>query len=120
MKPVPKWGMLLITAASLALYTGLAVWGWGGWFAFLAHPARAGVAGAGAAVSVAAMFPRGTLWSGRREDPRNRWILLPFLVVGLVLAWLPAYPDRHDIGTIDGDAVRYLGLALFVLGSALR
>src|SRR5262249_9808231 len=42
MKPLPKWGMVLITAASLALYTGLAVWGWGGWSAFMAHPARAG------------------------------------------------------------------------------
>jgi hypothetical protein len=30
MKPVPKWGMVLITAASLALYVGLAAWGWGG------------------------------------------------------------------------------------------
>jgi hypothetical protein len=29
MKPLPKWGMMLLTAASLALYTGLAVWGTG-------------------------------------------------------------------------------------------
>src|SRR5262249_30321787 len=71
-------------------------------------------------ISVAAMFTRGNLSSGRREDTRNRWVFLPFLALGLVLAWLPAYTDRHDIGTIDGDAVRYLGLALFVVGSALR
>jgi protein-S-isoprenylcysteine O-methyltransferase Ste14 len=45
---------------------------------------------------------------------------LPFLILGFVLAWLPAYTDRRDIGTIDGDAVRYLGLALFVVGSVLR
>ena len=31
MKPVPKLGMILIAATTLALYTGLAVWGWGGW-----------------------------------------------------------------------------------------
>jgi len=31
MKPLPKLGMMLITAASLGLYVGLAVWGWGGW-----------------------------------------------------------------------------------------
>ena len=42
MKPLPKWGMMLITAASVVLYSGLAVWGWGGWYAFMAHPARAG------------------------------------------------------------------------------
>jgi len=71
-------------------------------------------------ISVAAMFTSGNISSGRREDTRNRWVLLPFLVLGFVLAWLPAYTDRHDLWTIDGDAVRYLGLALFVLGSVLR
>src|SRR5262245_51092290 len=60
------------------------------------------------------------LSSGRREDTRNRWIFLPILVLGVVLAWLPAYTDRRDIWTIDGDAGRYLGLALFVVGSVLR
>jgi protein-S-isoprenylcysteine O-methyltransferase Ste14 len=120
MKLLPKWGMVLITAASLALYLGLAVWGWGGWSAFIANPARAGAVVALVVISVAAMFSSGNLSSGRREDTGNRWIFLPFLVLGFVLAWLPAYADRRDIATIDGDAVRYLGLALFVVGSGLR
>ncbi len=30
MKPLPKSGMVLVTTASMALYIGLAVWGWGG------------------------------------------------------------------------------------------
>ena len=72
------------------------------------------------AISVAAMFTSGNMSSGRREDTENRWIFLPFLVLGFVLAWLPAYTDRRDLWTIDGDAVRYLGLALFVVGSVLR
>jgi protein-S-isoprenylcysteine O-methyltransferase Ste14 len=120
MKPFPKWGMLLIIAASLALYIGLAVWGWGGWSAFMAHPARAGAVVATVLISVAAMFTSGNLSSGQREDTQNRWIFLPFLVLGFLLAWLPAYTDRRDIATIDGDAVRYFGLALFVVGSVLR
>ena len=120
MKPLPKWGMTLITAASLALYLGLALWGWGGWSAFLAHPARAGALLATVALSVVAMFTSGNLSSGRREDTKNRWILLPVLIVGLVLGWLPAYTDRREIWAIDGDAVRYLGLALFVAGGVLR
>jgi protein-S-isoprenylcysteine O-methyltransferase Ste14 len=120
MKPLPKWGMMLFTAASVALYLGLAAWGWGGWSAFLAHPARAGAVVATVALSVAAMFTSGNLSSGRREDTKNRWILLPILVLGFVLAWLPAYTDRREIGTIDGDAVRYLGLSLFVVGGVLR
>jgi protein-S-isoprenylcysteine O-methyltransferase Ste14 len=120
MKPLPKWGMALIVAASPALYLGLPAWGWGGWSAFLAHPARAGAAAATVALSVAALFTSGNISSGRREDTGNRWILPPLLVLGVVLGWLPAYTDRHDVWTIDGDAVRYLGLALFVVGSVLR
>ena len=120
MKPLPKWGMILIITASSSLYLGLAVWGWGGWSAFVAHPARVGLVVVTVVLSVAAMFTSGNLSSGRREDTRNRWILLPFLVLGVVVGWLPAYTDRREIGTIDGDAVRYLGLALFVVGCILR
>jgi protein-S-isoprenylcysteine O-methyltransferase Ste14 len=120
MKPFPKLGMILIIAVSMALYLGLAVWGWGGWSAFVAHPARAGVVVATVVISIAAMFTSGNLSSGRREDIKNRWILLPFLVFGFVLGWLPAYTDRCDIWTLDEDAVRYAGLTLFVVGSVLR
>jgi hypothetical protein len=120
MKPLPKWGMMLITAASMALYIGLAVWGRGGWSAFMAHSARASAVVAMVVISVAAMFTSGNISSGRREDTKNRWVFLPFLILGFVLAWLPAYTDRRDIGTIDGDAVRYLGLVLFVVGNVLR
>jgi protein-S-isoprenylcysteine O-methyltransferase Ste14 len=112
--------MILITTGSLVLYIGLAVWGWAGWSAFMAHPARAGAVVAMLVISVAAMFTRGNISSGRREDSANRWIFLPFLVLGFVLAWLPAYTDRRDVGTVDGDAVRYLGLVLFIAGSVLR
>jgi hypothetical protein len=90
MKPLPKWGMMLITAASLGVYAGLAVWGWGSWSAFMAHPARAGAVVALVVISVAAMLTSGNLSSSRRADTRNRWVFLPFLVLGLVLAWLAA------------------------------
>ena len=120
MKPLPKWGMILITTATLAIYIGFAVLGWGGWSAFMANPARVGAVVAIVVFSVAAMFTSGNISSGRREDTKNRWILLPSLVLGFVLAWLPACTDRRDIGTIDGDVARHLGLALFVAGNVLR
>jgi protein-S-isoprenylcysteine O-methyltransferase Ste14 len=120
MKPLPKWGVILITAVNVALYVGLAAWGWGGWSALMAHPARAAAIVAIVGLSVVAMFTSGNISSGRREDTRNRWVLLPILFLGLLLGWLPAYTDRREIGTIDGDAVRYTGLALFLIGNVLR
>lgn len=115
-----KWSAVVITTTSVALYLGLAALGWGGWISLMAHPARAAAVVAIVASSIAAMFSRGNLSSGRREDTRNRWIFIPFLIIGIALGWLPAYTDRRDIMTIDGDPVRYFGLALFIVGSTLR
>jgi protein-S-isoprenylcysteine O-methyltransferase Ste14 len=120
MKPLPKWVMILITTASMALYLGLAALGSGGWSALMAHPARAGAVVVLVLVSAWAMFTRGNISSGQREDTKNRWIFLPFLVLGFILGWLPAYTDRYDVWTLDGDAVRYLGLVLFTVGCVLR
>ena len=120
MKPLPKWGMMLLTAVNVAVYLGLAVWGYGGWAVFVASPARVGTIMVFVAASVAAMFTRGNISSGRREDTSNRWIFVPFLIVGFLLAWLPAYTDRREIWTIDGDIVRYTGLALLAVGCVLR
>jgi protein-S-isoprenylcysteine O-methyltransferase Ste14 len=120
MKALPKWGIMLVTAVSMSLYVGFAAWGWGGWSALMAHPARAGAIIAIVVISIAAMFTSGNISSGRREDTKNRWVFLPFLVLGFLLGWLPAYTDRRDVWSIDGDAVRYLGLALFVGGCLLR
>jgi protein-S-isoprenylcysteine O-methyltransferase Ste14 len=120
MKPMPKWGVILITTVNVALYIGLAAWGWGGWSTLMAHPARACAVDVTILASVAAMFTSGNISSGRREDTSNRWVFLPVLVLGLVLGWLPAYTDRRDIGTVDGDVVRYLGVAIFIVGIVLR
>ena len=36
------------------------------------------------------------------------------------MAWLPPYVDRHNLGTLDGDAARYFGLLAFLAGSLIR
>jgi protein-S-isoprenylcysteine O-methyltransferase Ste14 len=116
----PTLRLTLITVAGTGAYLGLAVLGWGGFAAFFSHPALTGVAIVTFGLSGAALFTSGNLSSGVREDRGNRWVFAPLAVIGVLSAYLPAYTDRLDFWTIDGDATRWLGLALFTVGGALR
>ena len=99
---------------------GLAALGWGGIAAFLAHPARLALVLIALALTAAAMFSEGNLSRGVREDRADRWVLVAFAIVGALLSYVPALDDRLDFWTIDGDAVRWTGVALFAVGGALR
>jgi protein-S-isoprenylcysteine O-methyltransferase Ste14 len=68
----------------------------------------------------ASFFAGGNLSPGVREDRGNRWVLIAFLLIGLLDAYLPAYTDRKELWTIDGDTTRWIGVALFIAGGALR
>jgi protein-S-isoprenylcysteine O-methyltransferase Ste14 len=41
-------------------------------------------------------------------------------VITLLLVFLPPWSDRKGLWIIDGDAIRWLGVALFAAGGALR
>ena len=116
----PTLRLTLGTVAATAAYLGLAVLGWGGFTAFFSHPALTGVAILTFVLAGAALFTSGNLSSGVREDRGNRWIFVPLAVIGVLSAYLPAYTDRLDVWTIDGDATRWLGLALCTIGGVLR
>ncbi|MDB0525754.1 isoprenylcysteine carboxyl methyltransferase [Ralstonia solanacearum] len=118
MAPSPKLAVFAVLSVLMSL--GLAVLGWGGLAAFLAHPARIALVGITAVLTVAALFSEGNLSSGEREDRANRWVLPVFGVIGLLSAWLPAYTDRHGLWSLDGDTVRWLGIVLYAIGGALR
>jgi protein-S-isoprenylcysteine O-methyltransferase Ste14 len=118
MAPTPR--LAFFTVVGTVAYVGLAVLGWGGLAAFFSNPARIVLTIAVVVMSGAALFSGGNLSPGEREDRSNRWVLVTFAVIGLLAAWLPAYTDRKDIWTFDGDTVRWLGVALFVAGGALR
>ncbi|KWR81585.1 methyltransferase family protein [Cupriavidus sp. IDO] len=113
-------GMAVAALAGTLAYVGIAVAGWGGFAAFFAHPARTAVAVVTLLLTVAALFSRGNMSAGEREDRDNRWVLAAFGVLGLLLAWLPAWSDRHEVWTFGGDAVRWLGVFLYAAGGALR
>jgi hypothetical protein len=110
---------LALIVVSTAAYFSLAVLGWGGLAAFFSHPALIALAVAVFVMAGASFFAGGNLSPGVREDRANRWVLIAFLLLGLLDAYLPAYTDRKELWTIDGDTTRCLGVALYVAGGAL-
>jgi protein-S-isoprenylcysteine O-methyltransferase Ste14 len=62
----------------------------------------------------------GNLSSGKEEDRGNRWVLIVFGVLTILIAFLPAYTDRKDLFTLGGDSTRWLGVVLFAAGGTLR
>jgi protein-S-isoprenylcysteine O-methyltransferase Ste14 len=71
-------------------------------------------------LSVWALFSSGNVSPGVREDRGNRWVIAAFAIVGLLAAYLPAYTDRKEFWTLDGDTLRWFGVALFIAGGVLR
>lgn len=114
--PVKIIGITVSTAAYLAL----AILGFGGPARFFAHDALIGLTVAVCLMSFASLFVGGSLSAGTREDRGNRWVIAAFAVIAILSAWLPAYTDRHEFWTIDGEAIRWTGVVLFLLGGALR
>lgn len=117
MNPIAR---LTFVVAGTGAYFALAVLGWGGFAPFFAHPPLIALGIACAVMAAGAYFAGGNISAGQREDRGNRWVLAAFGLIGLLLAFLPAYTDRKEFWTIDGDAVRWVGVVLFTVGGALR
>ncbi|CAN5671513.1 MAG: isoprenylcysteine carboxylmethyltransferase family protein [Gammaproteobacteria bacterium] len=118
MMPTPR--LAFITIVATLAYLGLAILGWGGFAAFFSHPALIALAIALFVLSGVALFSGGNLSPGECEDRANRWVIVPFALIGLLDAYLPAYTDRIGFWTLDGDAIRWLGVVLFAAGGVLR
>ncbi|HTS78318.1 MAG TPA: isoprenylcysteine carboxylmethyltransferase family protein [Bryobacteraceae bacterium] len=116
----PSLARSLLVLAGASGYAGLAIWGEGGIDVFLGDSALLGLMVAYLAITVVSLFAGGNVSPGVREDRSNRWVLVVFGVVGLLAGYLPALTDRADFWTIDGEAVRWVGVAVFSAGGALR
>jgi len=111
--------LLAVIVGTLA-YLALAVIGWGGLAAFFSNPARTALVVVAFLLSGASLFVGGNLSSGVREDRGNRWVLAAFTIISILHAWLPAYMDRIEFWTVDGDTIRWIGVVLAAVGGALR
>ena len=96
------------------------VLGFGGFAAFFSQPALTALAIATFVISGISVFSGGNMSPGEREDRANRWVIVVFALIGLLSAYLPAYTDRTDFWTFDGETIRWLGVVLFTVGGALR
>jgi protein-S-isoprenylcysteine O-methyltransferase Ste14 len=111
----------LLAVLPTLVFLGIVVWAYGDMPRFFQHPARVGLVIASVLLCLVAPFSGSScLSSGEREDRRNRWIFLPFLLLSLLLAWLPPYLDGRDLWTLDQPILPYVGLTLYVLGGVLR
>lgn len=110
----------VVIFAIVGVQLGLTVVGMGGLEWFYNHTALIAMAIIGLAMFVASLFTKGNLSSGEREDRGNRWVLLAFGVIILMLSYLPPRTDRMDFLTLDGETTRWVGVALFAVGGALR
>ena len=111
---------LVFITLGACTYSGLAILAWGGFQAFFSHAPLIALVVVLFVLSGVAFFAGGNLNTGMQEDRGNRWVLPIFIVIGFVNAFLPAYTDRKEFWTIDGDTIRWLGVILFTVGGALR
>lgn len=110
----------LLVFSSLAVQIGLAILGWGGFAAFFSHPPFIALTVGTFVAGVVSLFSGGNLSTGEREDRGNRWVLAAFGLLSMLLAYFPAYTDRIGFWTIDGEAMRWAGFAILIVGSVLR
>jgi len=108
------------TIVSLALYLGLAIAGAGGAGRFFSYPQLTAVTIVTIALGFVALFSEGHVGAGVREDRSNRWVIAALTALGLIDAYLPAHTDRIDFLTFGGDAVRWVGVFLYLIGGVLR
>ena len=103
----PKLALLAIVATFA--YLGLAILGQGGFAAFFSHPALIALAVTLFLLTGAALFTKGNLSRGEREDRANRWVIAAFGLIGLLAAYLPAYSVGRGSGS--STARLFAGLA---------
>jgi protein-S-isoprenylcysteine O-methyltransferase Ste14 len=103
-----------------ALFLAAIVWAEGGWRAILGKPAILAFLLVSLGLFVAAGFTEANVSPGVREDRGNRWVIPALAALGVAEIAVCLGFDRAGIATLDGAWLRWLGVALYALGGALR
>lgn len=118
MKGNPKMAVAVIVS-TLAWLT-LAAFAAGGIQVFLVRPPFLALALITFALAFAALFSDAGVRRGVREDRENRWVLVVFGALGLAHGFLSPYTDRIGFWTLDGDTLRWIGVAVYAVGGVVR
>jgi protein-S-isoprenylcysteine O-methyltransferase Ste14 len=111
---------LALIVISTGAWFSLAVLGRGGLAEFFSHAPLIALTLVLCVLVTVSFFAGGNLSSGVQEDRDNRWVIAAFVLVGVLDAYLPAWADRNEFWIIDGETIRWIGVALFAVGGALR
>ena len=101
-------------------YFAIAIFVFGGWKAFVSHPVFVYLMAVTLLMTIVAPFSNVNLNSGQKEDRANRWVFIAFGLISLASATVSPYADRIGLWTIDGETTRWIGLAIYTAGGALR
>src|SRR5262249_27349322 len=112
--------LLVVAVGSTVGFAGLAANGAGGWAPFFSEPARGAVMLVALVAAASIWFTEGNASVGVRTGGGNGGLMLGMIVWTPLIAWLPAGLERHGVWVIDGDVVRWTGVALFAAGCVLR
>lgn len=118
---MPAHGKVIVTGVVVAVVQfGIAILSFGGWSSFFSHRALIALLSVTIGLMAVASFSGGNLSSGQEEDRGNRWVLGAFTGLALLSAFVPPYTDRIGLWTIDGEMTRWIGVAVYGFGGALR
>ena len=112
--------IIVTGVVSIAIQFALAIAAWGGWSAFFAHPALRALAWVTVGLMLLAIPSGGGMNAGEKEDRANRWVLGAFGVIAVLMTYFSAYTDRIGFWILDGDALRWVGVAVCAAGGVLR
>jgi protein-S-isoprenylcysteine O-methyltransferase Ste14 len=112
---------VVLSTVAVVVQFALMILAWGDWTTFFAHPARRWFVIGSILLLIVAWFS-GTsgISPGKSFSPSSKRMLVAFFAVFLGMVLVAPYSDRHNLLTIGGDAVRYAGLILFLVGSIFR